>query len=103
MNRETRTKRERGFGAETIPTESPPGTADLHPASKQPPGLNEPPNLGLRNMADLYSMATIWVRDKTGSDDLKHDQRDLVTQAIISIALGLSAFLGFCVGSMIEI
>jgi len=48
-------------------------------------------------------MATIWVRDKTGSNDLKHDQRDLVTQAIISIALGLSAFLGFCVGSMIEI
>jgi len=86
-----------------IPTESSPGKADLHPASKQPPGLDEASSLSLQDMADLHRMATIWMRDKTGSDDLKHDQRDLVTQFIVSVALGLSAFLGFCVGSSMGI
>jgi len=36
-------------------------------------------------------------KDKYKWDDQTRDQRDLVTQSIISIALGLIAFLTFCV------
>ena len=46
-------------------------------------------------------MAAIWAQEDGKADDISHDQRDLVTQAVISIALGLSAFIGFCVGSAI--
>ena len=32
-----------------------------------------------------------------GVDKQTHDQRDLATQATISVVLGLSAFIAFCV------
>lgn len=46
-------------------------------------------------------MATAWISKDNGSDnplapDTKN-QRDLTTQLVISIALGLSAFVAFCV------
>lgn len=48
----------------------------------------------------LYAMATFVATKKEGAmsfDDQTKDNRDLVTQSILSIAFGLSAFLVFCV------
>ena len=44
-------------------------------------------------------MASIWAADHPSkpSTDTKDTVREIVTQLVISIALGLSAFLGFCV------
>lgn len=44
-------------------------------------------------------MASIWAADQPTkhSSDTKDTVREIVTQLVISIALGLSAFLGFCV------
>jgi len=49
-------------------------------------------------------MATAWILKDNGSDnplapDTKN-QRDLTTQLVVSIALGLSAFVAFCVSQI---
>ena len=47
-------------------------------------------------------MATFLAAKKEGAisfDDQTKDNRDLVTQSILSIAFGLSAFLAFCVSA----
>lgn len=46
-------------------------------------------------------LGTLEGGDEYKWDDQTRDQRDLVTQSIISIALGLIAFLTFCVSKCI--
>jgi hypothetical protein len=48
-------------------------------------------------------MATFWAtKDSVQYGDQTKNQRDIITQSIISIAFGLSAFLAFCVSSFWE-
>ena len=44
-------------------------------------------------------MASVWAAESTSKPSNDKDViTEIVTQLVISIALGLSAFLGFCVG-----
>lgn len=47
-------------------------------------------------------MAAIWVaeRDPYKDGSKSQNQRDITTQAVISIALGFSAFVAFCVSDI---
>lgn len=46
-------------------------------------------------------MASIWVAGDPVKDPSKnHNQRDITTQIVISIALGIFAFLAFCVSAL---
>ena len=46
----------------------------------------------IRNAGDAY-------KDQSQS----HNQRDIITQSVISIALGLVAFLAFCVSTLCDV
>ena len=54
----------------------------------------------------MVIMATAWtLKDDGTTNPLAPDtenQKDLTTQLVLSIALGLSAFLGFCVSHALE-
>jgi len=47
-------------------------------------------------------MASIWVaeRDPYKDGSKNQNQRDIITQSVISIALGFFAFLAFCVSEV---
>lgn len=45
-------------------------------------------------------MATLHITEGNPYDNQTKNQRDVTTQSIISIALGLGAFLAFCVSDM---
>ena len=48
------------------------------------------------------AMEPLWIRnagDAYKDQSQNHNQRDLTTQSVISIALGLAAFLAFCVST----
>ncbi len=51
-------------------------------------------------------MATAWTLKEDGTTNPltpdTENQKDLTTQLVLSIALGLSAFLGFCVSQALE-
>lgn len=46
----------------------------------------------------LPTMVSVQAFESSDVSEQAQDQRDIITQLVISIALGLSAFLGFCVG-----
>ena len=47
-------------------------------------------------------MATVHITEGNPYDNQTKNQRDVTTQSIISIALGLAAFLAFCVSEMLD-
>lgn len=49
----------------------------------------------------LKAMSSLWNSRKDVSEQTKNP-RDLLTQSVISIAFGLSAFLTFCVSSFVD-
>ena len=51
-------------------------------------------------------MDRVWIRsagDAYKDQSQSHNQRDITTQAVISIAFGLVAFLAFCVSTLWDV
>lgn len=51
-------------------------------------------------------MDRVWIRnagDAYKDQSQSHNQRDIITQSVISIALGLVAFLAFCVSTLCDL
>ena len=45
-------------------------------------------------------MASPRIAQRTTYDDQTKNQRDIITQSVISVGFGLAAFLAFCVGAL---
>ena len=51
-------------------------------------------------------MDRVWIRNASDAykdQSQNHNQRDITTQSVISIALGLAAFLAFCVSTRFDL
>ena len=64
------------------------------------------PSASHRSQPVTDVMDRVWIRnagDAYKDQSQSHNQRDIITQSVISIALGLVAFLAFCVSTLCDL